>query len=50
MYTNRVFGTAKSVLFIEIPLFQGVLINEGFHSIYIYSVINFFLDFPPSLL
>ena len=30
MYTNRVFGTAKYVLFIEVSLFQGVL-NEGFH-------------------
>ena len=23
MYTNRVFGTAKCVLFIEVSLFQG---------------------------
>ena len=30
MYTNRVFGTAKCVLFNEVSLFQGVL-NEGFH-------------------
>ena len=30
MYTNRVFGTAKCVLIIEVSLFQGVLI-EGFH-------------------
>ena len=27
MYTNRVFGTAKCVLFIEVSLFQGVSIN-----------------------
>ena len=33
MYTNRVFGTAKCVLFIEVSLFQGVL-NKGFHSIH----------------
>ena len=32
MYTKRVFGTAKCVLFIEVSLFQGVL-NEGFHCI-----------------
>ena len=25
MYTNRVFGTAKCVQFIEVSLFQGVL-------------------------
>ena len=32
MYTNRVFGTAKCVLFIEVSLhvFQGVL-NKGLH-------------------
>ena len=36
MYTNRVFGTAKCVLFIEVSLFQGVL-NEFHCSIeYIY--------------
>ena len=29
MYTNRVFGTAKSALFIEVSSFQGVL-NKGF--------------------
>ena len=28
MYTNRVFGTAKCVLFIEVSSFQGVLIRE----------------------
>ena len=28
MYTDRVFGTAKCVLFIEVSLFQGVLIRE----------------------
>ena len=28
MYTNRVFGTAKCVLFIEVSLFQDVL-NKG---------------------
>ena len=28
MYTNRVFGTAKCVLFIEVSSFQGVLIIE----------------------
>ena len=31
MYT-RVFGTAKTVLYIEVSLFQSVLI-EGFHCI-----------------
>ena len=30
MYTNVVFGTAKTVLYIEVSLFQSVLI-EGFH-------------------
>ena len=35
MYTHRVFGTAKCVLFIEVSLFQGVL-NKGFHCIRIY--------------
>ena len=30
MYTNMVFGTVKSVLFIEVSSFQGVL-NKGFH-------------------
>ena len=31
MYTNnRVFGTAKCVLFIEVSSFQGVL-NKGFY-------------------
>ena len=29
MYTNRVFGTVKCVLFIEVSSFQGVLI-KGF--------------------
>ena len=28
MYTNMAFGTAKSVLFIEVSSFQGVLIRE----------------------
>ena len=28
MYTNRVFGTAKCVLFIEVSSFQGILIRE----------------------
>ena len=27
LYTNMVFGTAKSVLFIEVSSFQGVLIR-----------------------
>ena len=30
MYRNKVFGTAKSVLFIEVSSFQGVL-NMGLH-------------------
>ena len=30
MYTNRVFGTVKCVLFIEVSPFQDVL-NKGFH-------------------
>ena len=34
LYTNMAFGTAKSVLFIEMSSFQGVLIIEGFHCIY----------------
>ena len=29
MYTNRVFGVVKCVLFIEVSSFQGVL-NQGF--------------------
>ena len=29
MYTNRVFGTAKCVLFIEVSPFQGVLTYIG---------------------
>ena len=28
MYTNRVFGTTKRVLFSEVSSFQGVLISE----------------------
>ena len=32
MYTNRVFGTVKYVLFIDVSSFQGVL-NKGFHCI-----------------
>ena len=36
MYTNRVFGTAKCVLFIEVSSFHGVLI-KGAHCIYIYN-------------
>ena len=27
MYTNRVFGTAKCVLFIEVSLFHGVVMK-----------------------
>ena len=34
MYTNRVFGTAKCVLFIKMSLFHGVL-NGGVHCIYL---------------
>ena len=37
MYTNRVFGTAKCVLFVEVSSFQGVL-SKGFHSIYIEDI------------
>ena len=29
MYTDKVFGTAKCILFIEVSSFQGVLIREG---------------------
>ena len=32
MYTNMVFGIAKSVLFIEVSSFQGVQIRE-FHYV-----------------
>ena len=39
MYTNRVFGTAKCVLFIEVSSFQGVL-NERFHCIIIVLTIS----------
>ena len=44
MYANRVFGTAKCVLFIDVcPHFRGVL-NEGFHCThnyyYVLKVIN----------
>ena len=28
MHTNRVFGTVKCVLYIEVSSFQGVLIRE----------------------
>ena len=35
MYTNRVFGTEKCVLFIEVTSFQGVL-NKRFHCIYVH--------------
>ena len=35
MGTNRVFGTAKCVHFIEVSSFQGVL-NKGFHCTYIH--------------
>ena len=33
MYINSVFGTVKCVVFIEVSLFQGVLI-KGFHCTY----------------
>ena len=36
MYTNKVFGTAKYVLFIEVSLFQGVLIKR-FHCTWCYT-------------
>ena len=41
MYTNRVFGTAKRVLFIKVSSFQGALIKNEFHHhssclVYIY--------------
>ena len=39
MYTSRVFGTAKSVPFIEVSLFQGVL-NKGFPCIHVYTYIG----------
>ena len=39
MHTNRVFGTVKYVLFIELSSFQGLL-NKGFLriSLYMYLV------------
>ena len=36
MYTNRVLGTAKCVLFIEVSSFQDVL-NKGLHCIHVYT-------------
>ena len=33
MYTDRVFGTAKCILFIKVSSFQGVL-NKGFDCIH----------------
>ena len=37
MYTNRVFGTVKCVLFIEVSSFQGAL-NKGYHYIHWHRV------------
>ena len=33
MYTDRVFGTVKCVLFIEVSSFQGVLIHTFIHCV-----------------
>ena len=40
MYTNRVFRTAKCVLFIEVSSFQGVLIR----GVSAYADTNIYLD------
>ena len=34
MYTNRVFGTAKCVLFIKVSLFQDVLNKGSYCSVF----------------
>ena len=39
-YTNMVFGTAKGVLFIEVSLFQGVLIR-GVPAVLLIEVSSF---------
>ena len=43
MYTNVVFGTSKTVIYIEVSLFQNVLI-EGFHCMITHSKFSLFLD------
>ena len=47
LYTNREFGTAKCVLFIEVSSFQGVQIRGvsytctcSVYTVYVYSVQN----------
>ena len=35
MYTNKVFGTTKCVMFIEVSSFQGVLIYILYYCIYV---------------